>query len=53
MELLFLQNSPDVFCPKDRVRDIDAIFNVIQDAKLFIYISITDYVPLVNNGLSR
>ncbi|KAL2083307.1 hypothetical protein ACEWY4_021080 [Coilia grayii] len=46
-------NSPDVFCPRDRVEDIEAIFDVIQDAKWFIYISITDYVPLVSNGISR
>ncbi|XP_076141611.1 inactive phospholipase D5 [Alosa pseudoharengus] len=46
-------NSPDVLCPKDRVRDIDAIFNVIEDANKFIYISVTDYLPLVSNGLNR
>ncbi|XP_030628124.1 inactive phospholipase D5 [Chanos chanos] len=46
----FISSSPDVFCPKDRTRDIDAIFRVIQEAKKFLYISITDYLPLINNS---
>lgn len=44
----FLQASPEVFCAKDRTRDIDAIHQVIQSAKTFIFISVTDYLPLVN-----
>ncbi|XP_035494184.2 inactive phospholipase D5 isoform X2 [Scophthalmus maximus] len=40
--------SPEVFCAKDRTRDIDAIHQVIQSAKTFIFISVTDYLPLVN-----
>lgn len=47
------QSSPDAFCPKDRTRDIDAISHVIQEAKRFIYISITDYLPLINRSLYR
>ncbi|KAJ8366081.1 hypothetical protein SKAU_G00149120 [Synaphobranchus kaupii] len=43
----FVSSSPDLFCPKDRTRDIDAIYRVILDARRFIYISITDYLPLV------
>ncbi|XP_030637696.1 inactive phospholipase D5 [Chanos chanos] len=44
----YVASSPDLFCPKDRTRDIDAIHHVIRLAKKFIYISITDYLPLVN-----
>lgn len=43
-----LQTSPDLFCAKDRTRDVDAIFQVIQSAKTFIFISVTDYLPLVS-----
>ncbi|KAL7841796.1 hypothetical protein SRHO_G00254870 [Serrasalmus rhombeus] len=43
----YVLSSPDAFCPKDRTRDIEAILRVIQEAKRFIYISITDYLPLV------
>ncbi|XP_035254734.1 inactive phospholipase D5-like isoform X3 [Anguilla anguilla] len=46
----FVSSSPDLFCPKDRTRDIDAIYRVILDAKRFIYISITDYLPLVKRS---
>ncbi|KPP78759.1 inactive phospholipase D5-like [Scleropages formosus] len=46
-------SSPDAFCPKDRTRDIDAIFRVMQDAKKFIYVSITDYLPLINKSPHR
>ncbi|CAB1312777.1 unnamed protein product, partial [Coregonus sp. 'balchen'] len=50
---VFLSSSPDVFCPKDRTRDLDAISYVIQKAKRFIYISITDYLPLTNRNSHR
>ncbi|XP_076872225.1 inactive phospholipase D5 isoform X2 [Brachyhypopomus gauderio] len=46
----YVSSSPDLFCPKDRTRDIDAIFHVIQEAEKFIYISMMDYLPLLNNG---
>uniref|UniRef100_A0A3Q3LUD5 Phospholipase D family member 5 n=1 Tax=Mastacembelus armatus TaxID=205130 RepID=A0A3Q3LUD5_9TELE len=42
--------SPDLFCPKDRTRDVDAIYQVIQSARTFIFISVTDYLPLVNRS---
>ncbi|KAG7462979.1 hypothetical protein MATL_G00190480 [Megalops atlanticus] len=45
---VYVSSSPDVFCPKDRTRDIDAIFRMIQDARRFVYISIRDYLPLIN-----
>lgn len=41
------QNSPKQFCPKDRVFDIDAIYNVIDDAQQFVYIAVMDYLPIV------
>ncbi|XP_050926762.1 inactive phospholipase D5 isoform X2 [Lates calcarifer] len=44
------KTSPDLFCPKDRTRDIDAIYQVIQSAKAFIFISVTDYLPLVTRS---
>ncbi|MGH0145361.1 UNVERIFIED_CONTAM: hypothetical protein FKN15_021118 [Acipenser sinensis] len=46
----FLSSSPSIFCPNDRTKDIDAINRVISDAKRFIYVSIMDYLPLVNIG---
>ncbi|KAI7805310.1 putative inactive phospholipase D5-like [Triplophysa rosa] len=39
--------SPDVFCPKERMKDIEAIFRVIQEAKTFIYISVPNYLPIL------
>ncbi|KAK7148009.1 hypothetical protein R3I93_012347 [Phoxinus phoxinus] len=46
----YISSSPDVFCPKDRVKDIEAIKSVIQEAKTFIYISIPDYLPMLNRS---
>nr|XP_008122050.1 PREDICTED: inactive phospholipase D5 isoform X3 [Anolis carolinensis] len=42
------QNSPKLLCPKDRVLDIDAIFSVMDDAEQFVYIAVTDYLPIIN-----
>ncbi|XP_066553445.1 inactive phospholipase D5-like [Amia ocellicauda] len=50
---VFISSSPDIFCPKDRTKDIDAIYRVISDAKRFIYISIMDYLPLINRNPHR
>ncbi|XP_026883982.1 inactive phospholipase D5 isoform X2 [Electrophorus electricus] len=44
------ETSPDLFCPKDRTRDIEAIFHLIQEARKFIYISMSDYLPLLSNS---
>ncbi|XP_055026672.2 inactive phospholipase D5 [Misgurnus anguillicaudatus] len=46
----YISSSPDVFCPKDRMKDIEAINRVIQDANTFIYISVTNYLPVLNSG---
>lgn len=43
----YVSTSPELFCAKDRTRDLDAIYQVIQSAKTFIFISVTDYLPLV------
>uniref|UniRef100_A0A3B5AT38 Inactive phospholipase D5-like n=1 Tax=Stegastes partitus TaxID=144197 RepID=A0A3B5AT38_9TELE len=42
----YVSTSPELFCAKDRTRDVDAIYQVIQSAKTFIFISVTDYLPL-------
>ncbi|XP_023129010.2 inactive phospholipase D5 [Amphiprion ocellaris] len=44
----YVSTSPEIFCAKDRTRDVDAIYQVIQSAKTFIFISVTDYLPLVS-----
>lgn len=51
--ILCWQSSPDVFIPKHRSSDLEAIARVIQEANHFIYISITDYLPLIGRNTSR
>lgn len=51
--LSYRQSSPDVFIPKHRSSDLEAISRVIQDAQHFIYISIIDYLPLLNVSAYR
>ncbi|XP_051772013.1 inactive phospholipase D5 isoform X1 [Ctenopharyngodon idella] len=46
----YISSSPDVFCPKHRMKDTEAIKRVIQEAETFIYISITDYLPMMNRS---
>uniref|UniRef100_A0A8C1RQ02 Phospholipase D family member 5 n=1 Tax=Cyprinus carpio TaxID=7962 RepID=A0A8C1RQ02_CYPCA len=46
----YISSSPDVFCPKKRTKDLEAIKRVIQEAKTFIYISITNYLPMLNRS---
>ncbi|XP_069021977.1 inactive phospholipase D5 [Embiotoca jacksoni] len=46
----YVSTSPELFCAKDRTRDIDAIYQVIQSAKTFIFISVTDYLPLMSRS---
>ncbi|XP_007670623.1 inactive phospholipase D5 isoform X2 [Ornithorhynchus anatinus] len=45
----FVSNSPKLFCPKNRSFDLDAIYSVIDDARKFVYIAVTDYLPLISN----
>ncbi|KAM4607433.1 inactive phospholipase D5 [Polymixia lowei] len=49
----YISSSPDAFIPKDRSSDLEAITRVIQEARHFIYISITDYLPLLKNNPHR
>ncbi|XP_035519730.1 inactive phospholipase D5-like [Morone saxatilis] len=49
----YVSSSPDVFIPKDRSNDLEAISRVIQEARHFIYISIIDYLPLVSRNAQR
>ncbi|XP_061692726.1 inactive phospholipase D5-like isoform X2 [Syngnathoides biaculeatus] len=49
----YVTTSPDVFIPKDRSSDLEAISRVIKDARHFVYISITDYLPLLNTSAYR
>ncbi|KAM4730327.1 inactive phospholipase D5-like [Anableps anableps] len=44
----YISSSPDLFITKDRSSDLEAISTVIQQARHFIYISIIDYLPLLN-----
>ncbi|XP_016112832.1 inactive phospholipase D5-like [Sinocyclocheilus grahami] len=46
----YISSSPDVFCPKKRTKDLEAINRVIQEAETFIYISITNYLPMLNRS---
>ncbi|KAM7393781.1 hypothetical protein PAMP_020630 [Pampus punctatissimus] len=46
----YVSTSPALFCSKDRTRDVDAIYQVMQSAKTFIFISVTDYLPLVSRS---
>ncbi|XP_043111134.1 inactive phospholipase D5 isoform X3 [Puntigrus tetrazona] len=46
-------SSPDAFCTKNRTKDLEAINRVIQQAETFIYISITNYLPVLNRSQPR
>ncbi|KAK3522887.1 hypothetical protein QTP86_006347 [Hemibagrus guttatus] len=48
--IAYVSSSPNIFRPKDRTTDIEAIFRVIQEAKRFICISMTDYLPLLSSN---
>ncbi|XP_055880137.1 5'-3' exonuclease PLD3-like [Biomphalaria glabrata] len=45
--LIYISSSPQPFCPFGRTVDIDAIINVINSAKKYIYISVMEYVPII------
>uniref|UniRef100_A0A672GI73 PLD phosphodiesterase domain-containing protein n=1 Tax=Salarias fasciatus TaxID=181472 RepID=A0A672GI73_SALFA len=49
----YISTSPDGFIPRDRSTDLEAISRVIQEARHFIYISITDYLPLLGSSTKR
>lgn len=47
----YISNSPKLLCAKDRTTDIEAIYQVLQSAKTFAFVSVTDYLPLVNKRI--
>ncbi|XP_072293172.1 inactive phospholipase D5-like [Eucyclogobius newberryi] len=49
----YVSTSPDVFIPKHRSSDLEAISRVILEARRFIYISIPDYLPLFGMTSNR
>uniref|UniRef100_A0A665X1Q2 PLD phosphodiesterase domain-containing protein n=1 Tax=Echeneis naucrates TaxID=173247 RepID=A0A665X1Q2_ECHNA len=49
----YISSSPDVFIPKHRSSDLEAISWVIQEARHFIYISIIDYLPLLSRSAHK
>ncbi|XP_069394910.1 inactive phospholipase D5-like isoform X3 [Paralichthys olivaceus] len=49
----YISSSPDVFIPKHRSNDLEAISWVIQEARHFIYISIIDYLPLLSSNAHK
>ncbi|CAL8257804.1 unnamed protein product [Arctogadus glacialis] len=46
----YISTSPSLLIPRDRSSDLEAISRVIQEAHSFLYISITDYLPLLKSG---
>ncbi|KAK7103131.1 5'-3' exonuclease PLD3-like [Littorina saxatilis] len=42
---VYLSSSPPEFCPEGRTKDLDAILDVIKNAKEFINIAVMDYSP--------
>ncbi|XP_007896668.2 inactive phospholipase D5 [Callorhinchus milii] len=45
---VYLSSSPASLCPKGRTKDIDAVLRIIANAQTFIYVAVTDFLPLVN-----
>ncbi|XP_076054743.1 5'-3' exonuclease PLD3-like isoform X2 [Oratosquilla oratoria] len=41
----YLSSSPPPFCPSGRSNDVDAIVDVINKSKKFVYIAVMDYFP--------
>jgi len=41
------QSSPPAFCPAGRTNDIDALLSVINEARIFVYIAVMDYSPIL------
>lgn len=42
---VYLGSSPPPMCTEDRTDDIDAILNVMEEARKFVYIAVMDYYP--------
>lgn len=43
---IYLASSPKQLCAKGRLPDDDAILDVIQKAKTFVYVAVMDYFPI-------
>ncbi|XP_064623986.1 5'-3' exonuclease PLD3-like isoform X2 [Lineus longissimus] len=43
----YLASSPPEFCPAGRSVDIDAILNIINQSREFVYIAVMDYFPSI------
>lgn len=43
---VFMTTAPPELCPPGRTSDIDALVNVIQNARTFVNISVMDFYPL-------
>ncbi|XP_043931600.1 5'-3' exonuclease PLD3-like isoform X2 [Protopterus annectens] len=44
---VYISSAPKSLCSKDRTWDQDAIISVIRDAKIFVYISVMDFIPMM------
>ncbi|KAI1294785.1 5'-3' exonuclease PLD3 [Halotydeus destructor] len=43
----FFSTGPKPLCPPGRTNELEAIIQVMREAKQFIYISVTEYLPLI------
>ncbi|XP_051901223.1 5'-3' exonuclease PLD3-like isoform X2 [Pristis pectinata] len=43
---VYLSSAPPSLCASDRTTDLDAILDVIDDAREFVFISVMDFLPL-------
>ncbi|XP_073974399.1 5'-3' exonuclease PLD3-like isoform X3 [Rhodnius prolixus] len=44
---VYVSSSPPQLCPDGRTSDIDSILSVIHNADKFVYISVMDYIPIL------
>ncbi|XP_029427380.1 phospholipase D3 [Rhinatrema bivittatum] len=42
---VYLSSAPPALCAQGRTEDLQAIVSIIDDAKLFVYVAVMDYVP--------
>jgi len=51
--LTYFSSSPPALSPEGREQDINAILNVIRDAKRFIHVAVMDFVPMFLYGKAK
>jgi len=51
--LTYFSSSPPALSPEGREQDINAILNVIRDAKRFIHVAVMDFVPVFLYGKAK